>query len=192
MTDVGIPPPAQQSSVRPRHGPRLKLIELLVILSLMAAAISYFQSPLNDRRDDCQRRMQQLAAATLHYAIEHGGYPDDPKVCQELRRLSSRNLICPNSSLESDPPHAAEIGGALDARESVSYIYVGRGVKDTHASNMIIWLEPKTNHSEPGMNVTLADGAVQWMDSEDADRILAQVAAGTRPVTIQIENATRP
>lgn len=171
---------------------RWMLIKFLAVLAVIATTIAYFQTPLNDRREDCQHRMEQIAAATLHFAMEHDGiYPTDLQKCPELGRLNSRYLICPNSSLEANPPRAAEIIGALHAHEAVSYIYVGAGLKDTHATNVVIWLEAKGNHDH-GINVALADGAVQWIEQNDADRVLAQLSAGTRPVIIPVESTTRP
>lgn len=192
MTDADIVSPDPVPKTHRPNRARIALIQFLVVLCLIAIAIAFFQSSLTDRRNDCQRRMEQLAAATLHYALDHGAYPIDLKTCPELGRLNSRNLICPNSSLEADPPRADEISGALNAREPISYIYVGAGVKDTHAHNVVIWLEPKEDHADRGINVAFADGAVQWMEREDADRILAQVAAGTRPVEASLESATHP
>jgi prepilin-type processing-associated H-X9-DG protein len=172
------------------------VIELFVIVGLIAMAVSYLLEPRDDKRDECEQRMQRVAAAKLHYAMTHGSaYPDDLKKCPEVRQLDSRDLICPNSSLESHPPRATTAGAALDAGEAVSYIYVGNGVKDTHAINVVIWLESNSNHSfspHAGMNVAFADGAVQWMWRDEAEHILAQVAAGTRPVTVPIESTTRP
>src|SRR5687768_5697534 len=69
----------------------------------------------------------------------------------------------------------------LYKRRHLSYVYLGKGLKEPVHPDRVVAYEPPGAHHGWGMNVMFGDGHVEWFEEPKAKQILADLAAGWNP-----------
>jgi len=168
----------------------LGCVSIVVSLIVVPLQISILLPALNRAREQanrvkCASNMRQLGLALELYANSNGGnFPDKLEdVLQADHSLLPAVFVCPSddktpSTGTSQQSIAADIAGGKHS----SYIYVGRGLTTSEPSDTVLLYEPLGDHNNEGMNVLYADGHVAFVRKNLAQPILAQQAAGIRPI----------
>jgi hypothetical protein len=168
-------------------------ITLVVLFFLAVLGWLFFDSlgPSGGAREQanrvkCQSNMRQIGEAIEAYASSHGGrFPDDLGTVLADADLPPIEFICPSSKDTPAPTVATAQAMAAGLRQPghCSYVYIGKGLTtDTITPDMIVMLEPLSDHRGDGMNVMFGDFHVEWFAKPDGQAILNQVASGVRPV----------
>jgi prepilin-type processing-associated H-X9-DG protein len=140
-------------------------------------------------RVKCASNLHQLGLAMIMYMQDNNGqYPPSLATLLVDEQITAQVFICPDSA---DTPATGATTQAIAADllkpGHCSYIYLGNGLTDkTTPANAVIAYEPLSNHAAAGwkgMNVLYGDGHIDWDDAQTAAKILAKIAATSRPVT---------
>jgi prepilin-type processing-associated H-X9-DG protein len=127
---------------------------------------------LTERRADsgCLSYMHQIGLAILLYTTDNGGhYPPDLSTLLMNEQLVPENFICPSSDdVAATAATTREAADLLRTPGHCSYIYLGKGLKDSVPDSQVILVEPPQNHAGDGMNVLYGDGHAEWVDRKQA------------------------
>ena len=168
----------------------LGCISILASLVVVPLQISILLPALNRAREQanrvkCASNMRQLAMSLQMYASKNGGqFPDTLEdVLQADPSLSPSVFVCPSDNKNPSPGTSPQaIAADIASGQHDSYIYVGKGLTTSEPGDTVLLYEPLRDHNNQGMNVLYADGHVAFIRSAQAQPILAQQAAGTRPI----------
>lgn len=158
---------------------------LLLMISIMLPALNRAREQAN--RVKCASNMRQLGNVMMLYAnANRGHFPEKLEdVLQVDPTLSPTAFVCPSD--DKAPPSATSIqteAHEIAAGQHCSYIYVGNELTVNASPDTVLLYEPLADHHQEGATVLFVDGRVQWVSAADAQSILAQQAAGTRPVRL--------
>jgi hypothetical protein len=164
------------------------LLALLIAIILMIPSPSRAGPAANRVR--CASNLRQIATAMHLYANENGGaMVPDLFALLDTQDMVPEVFTCPQSPEDRAPgTQPAERRAQILAGGHLSYIYIG-GQGLLHDLNPldVIMFEPLSNHGDAGMhgmNVLHPDGMVEWIDETKGKSILAQHAAGVRPIRV--------
>jgi prepilin-type processing-associated H-X9-DG protein len=176
---------------RPKRHLSLRSIFLIICCIAIFIPVAMWLVERAERvspRVQCMSNLHQLGLAIRQYTQQcQGNYPDTLEaLIQNTPGMSPAVLICPDSN---DIPATGATTQALQAGLQQpghnSYIYLGKGMNTkTAPPNVVIAYEAHTNHRGGGINVLYGDGHVDSANAIKTAKILAKVAASTRPVTI--------
>jgi prepilin-type processing-associated H-X9-DG protein len=203
-----LPSDAQRKSKRRR---RIFLILAILIvggLTLTSILAETCERILPVYRMNCANNMRQIGLAAIMYASAHGNeFPDSLKTLVETEDLGNVVCICPADPTQGQAHPIATSQPALGAMGN-SYIYVGDGLRSDvpNSEDWVILYEPLSNHQNDkadmfaifsrhmndGMNVLFADGHVEALTPAQAETILKQASAGTRPIIYHSTASTQP
>lgn len=114
------------------------------------------------------------------YANEHGGhFPDRLEDVALTQDVTAEVFICPSSQGERAPGKTPEeFARHLSHPEHLSYVYLGKGLgsRTAHGRTVVMY-EPLVNHNRDGTNVLFADGTVEFVQRDEAKRIVPDLAA---------------
>ncbi len=170
-----------------RRATTLLLIAGLFIGGLGAAGKIFGEDPHNYSRRQvrCASNLKQIGLAMLLYGNANGRrYPD---TLDELALFHGADLppelfVCPDTS-DTPPAGTTPTAGAADlsAGGQNSYVYLGRGLGEGVATEAILAHERFGQHRGRGINVLFGDLHVEFVDSEEAHALLAELRAGYNP-----------
>jgi prepilin-type processing-associated H-X9-DG protein len=138
-----------------------------------AFAISILLPSLNRARETanrvkCASNERQIGQAILLYSNDHrGAYPPDLGTLYketEPSGLAIEVFTCPSSD-NSVPPNIRTAPLAQQAQwvnQHSSYIYIGKGLKNTAGADEVVLYEKPEDHDQDGMNLLYGDGHVSW------------------------------
>lgn len=143
----------------------------------------YVRKPLPADPIKCASNMKQIALALYLYATEHTGkFPDDLPTLSLHSDLSPSVFVCPASNdVYPNPAHPAEQNAAdLTKPGHCSYLYFGKGLTQPVDPKRVVLIEALENHVGTGANVLRGDGTVEWLDRDDAERLLHELKVNNR------------
>ena len=129
------------------------------------------------KRQLCALNLMQVGQALRQYAIDNdrGQFPPDLVALYANTDIQPEVFICPNTTLAP-----AMRGQPLVFGKTLSFVYIGNGLTDSAANNVVLAYEPITNHGN-GSNFLFADGRVRFLPRRQARAMVAQLEAGTNP-----------
>jgi hypothetical protein len=149
----------------------LGLLGIVLSVSILLPALNRAREIAN--RVKCASNMRLVARALVAYSNTNAGaFPPDLSYVANDPSLGPDQFVCPSSN---DTPAAGLGAGHL------SYVYVGKGLKNTAPSNAVLMYEPMTNHRNDGANFVFADEHVEFMPAAQAQSLIAQVSQGQNP-----------
>ena len=162
----GYPPPGgypqQGYGPPPKKGMSGGMIALIVIGALILVlaipcSIALFLPNLGHAREmairmKCSANLKQIGAALVMYSSSNkGDYPESMARLVEISGVPATALVCPDST---DTPLVSPGSNLTDARKLVghcSYIYVGKGWKESTAgADTVLVYEPLDRSSWQG------------------------------------------
>jgi prepilin-type processing-associated H-X9-DG protein len=159
------------------------LVLIFLLISLLLPSINVSRPTAN--RVKCASNLRQIGQAILLYTNDYQGqYPNTFGDLLMTEDITSMVFVCPSSSdVAAVGATTQAVVANLDTPGHCSYIFLGKGLTaKTVEPDMVIALEPLTNHGGDGTNVLFGDGHVEFFDKTQAAKIQAQIAAGTWPV----------
>jgi prepilin-type processing-associated H-X9-DG protein len=137
-------------------------------------------------RVKCASNLRQIGQALQLYASDHGGhYPDDLLTLLINEDLTPGNFICPSSNdMRASGATTREIEDDFKRPSRCSYTYFGKGLSIPIPENRVIAAEPLENHDGEGMNILFGDGRVEFVDKQDAEKLLEATSTTTEPTTL--------
>ena len=183
-----ISAPAGPSSRLPRWA-RLLIIDLVFGVSCVFLLASIVLPNLGRAREPatrikCASNLRQIGQACQMYASAHDGqYPDSLATLMVDEDLSSGLFVCPTSDdVPANGPTTQPLLADFAKPGHCSYVYLGKGLTSHQATpGTVIAYEPFSNHGNQGMNVLYGDGAVDWFDPQQAQRLLSELQSGHNP-----------
>jgi prepilin-type processing-associated H-X9-DG protein len=132
-------------------------------------------------RVKCASNMRQIAQALQLYANDHGGhYPDDLLTLLLNEDITSAVFVCPSSNdLAATGATTRELTEDFKKPFHCSYIYFGNGMSTPIPDDRVILAEPIENHQD-GMNILFGDGRVEFVDKDDAAKLLKATSPATQ------------
>lgn len=157
------------------HGVHLAFL----LLSVVYAGAS---EPAN--RLACANHLHRVGQSLVFYAVKHDAqYPPTLDLLIFHADTAPGTFLCPSTG---DRPAAGESMEEVvrdfraDTRHC-SYVYVPAPSADAVGGDHVVAYEHLPNHGYAGMNVLYGDGNVRWVDSAQAKRLVAEIAAGHNP-----------
>jgi prepilin-type processing-associated H-X9-DG protein len=167
-------------------------VGLLIFLGVCGWGVN--RARRNAMQISCAANLRQIGLACLMYAKDdpQGRFPPRFEDALLKEDISAVVFCCPESN--DTPAKGPTTQAAVDqlaAGGHLSYIYAGAGLTNRSDTNSIVAYEPLKNHHGEGMNVLFADGHIDWLTTEQAQKLsaFAQSAAG-RPVRWDGKTAT--
>ncbi|MDB5304512.1 MAG: hypothetical protein JWM97_2061 [Phycisphaerales bacterium] len=194
MESASQPPPSDPTAPLGRgRGERgwmsrkllLKVVAGLGVAGLIAAGLCGIGNRARSTvmRNNCTYNLHLIGYACLMYAKDdpHGRFPARFEDLLLKEDISANVFCCPES--DDTPAQGPTTQAAVDqlsAGGHLSYIYVGAGLTNRSDANVVVAYEPLKNHHGEGMNVLFADGHIDWLTSEQAQKLsaFAQSAPG--------------
>jgi prepilin-type processing-associated H-X9-DG protein len=164
----------------------------LFLISILIPSIGRPRETAN--RVKCASNLRQIGQAIASCTGDfHGQYPNNFGDLLLTEDITSSIFICPSANdLPAQGATTQETVTDLFNPGHCSYIFLGKGLTSaTVQPDMVIALEPLTNHGGDGTNVLFGDGHVEFIDKIGAALIQPQIAAGSWPVYYPPRPATR-
>lgn len=126
-------------------------------------------------RIKCASNLRQIGQGVLMYANDHGGtLPPDLKTVVR-GEYDGMVLACPATDHDDGSwGHPEDRIRARWLPETVSYVYLGAGLRSTLPADVVVAYERPENHDGAGMNLLFNDGHVEWFDLNLAEQKLAE------------------
>jgi prepilin-type processing-associated H-X9-DG protein len=140
-----------------------------------------------ENRVKCANNLRQIGLAISLYAGElHGEYPDSFGTLLLHQDIAASVFICSETTdIPADGPTTQAIADHLMDGGHMSYIYLGRGLKNGSVpDDVVIAYEPLSNHAGQGMNVLFGDGHVEFLDATQGVKIIVLAESTRRPVVL--------
>jgi prepilin-type processing-associated H-X9-DG protein len=130
-------------------------------------------------RVKCASNLKQIGQAIEMYTQENKGkYPDDFMTLLLTEDITPAVFICPESddmpATGTDPIEAIR---HINDPHRCSYTYFGKGLSTPVDPNRVIAAEKEEYHEGEGMNILFGDGHVNFVNTDEADKLLATVGA---------------
>jgi prepilin-type processing-associated H-X9-DG protein len=131
----------------------------------------------------CPSHLRQIGEGIMLYALDHGGaFPPSLAVLAGQGDLAAEVFVCPSS----DDPVATgatrqEIASKIASGGHCSYLYFGAGFATSTWADAVVACDRLENHAGEGVNVLFADGHVEWIAGDEAQRLLDEIHAGHNP-----------
>lgn len=148
----------------------------------------------NMSRNACVGNLHEIGLALIMYADHHGGnFPDSFKTLVVSGETQGNVFVCPatdDTAAQGSTP--AIVADRLTQGGHLSYVYVGRGLTLSTASDRtVLAYEPLSNHGD-GMNVVFGDCHIEWLAGEAARKLQDQAAAGLLPIMVDLKESRCP
>lgn len=162
----------------------------VVLISSLNRALSHASTVA------CSSNLRQLGLALQLYAAEHHKMlPSSWQQLAENQELTADVFLCPGDFADGRAPGATtqEWARHVDqpAGAHCAYVLAG-GFAMPEDKNFVLAFERIGGHSQWGVNLLFADGHVEQLsigkvtrEREQYDRLLADYAAGVRPLRIR-------
>lgn len=139
--------------------------------------------------------MRDIVIGGIMYANSHGGqFPDDLITIFDTQEIGNGEWYCiaANHGVGVSPD-SQTVRADIQAGK-VSYIWIGKGVTTSSASDVVVLYEKPENHSGHGMSIGFVDGHMEWLGPDDTKALLRQIATGERPVHFHstVNSTTKP
>jgi prepilin-type processing-associated H-X9-DG protein len=178
---------------RRRTGAGLAMLCLLVGAAGAAYGATWAARSLKPVRDyagpaACARQLQEIGRALGRYAVANRGrYPDSFATLVLTQDLDPSYLVCPcTAHTPATGPTTQALLANLAARGHMSYVYAGKGLTYRATADYVLAYEAPVNHGGgKGMNVLFADGHVEMVRGDAADRLFEKLEAGHNPLTAE-------
>ncbi|WP_428938955.1 hypothetical protein [Fontivita pretiosa] len=149
-----------------------------MMVSILLPSLNRARETAN--RVKCAANMRQIGQAMLLHCNEHGG--QYPQALGELltQELSPQVFICPSSRTQLPPQiAAADLQSQIAwVNANSDYVYLGAGKRVAALGERDILLyEKPDNHNHDGMNITYADGHVEFEPMAAAMQELEHIGA---------------
>ena len=147
----------------------------VLLISILLPSLNRARGAANKIK--CASDMRQIGQAARQYAIDFNGpYPDDLPALLAYSSLPNSTVVCPSSSAAAAAPGAALVPG-----QTLSYVYLGKGMTDDAPATAVLLYEPVDNHDRDGSNFLFADGSVRFLPRGPARAMIAELEAGVNP-----------
>jgi prepilin-type processing-associated H-X9-DG protein len=165
-------------------GINVSALSILTCLLVLPSALSHAREAAN--RVKCAANMRTIGAELLLYGFDHGEhYPPTLDPLLTTKNIPASAFVCP--STHDTPLAQSAIGGqgvVLTGRH-LSYVYLGKGMNTSMASDAVVLYEKPANHGGAGCNFLFGDGHVEWINQPMANKLIASVQAGPNPPSRQ-------
>lgn len=154
-----------------------------MMIAILLPALNRAREQAN--RVKCAADMRMIGQEIAMYANSNAGnFPDKLEdLLQFDPSINHAIFVCP--SADKTPPTTTSPQAAqqeIASGKNCSYIYLGSDLTTSATPDTVVLFEPLTDHGQEGMNVMFADFHVEWLNKSEAQKILDQQAAGTRPI----------
>lgn len=152
-----------------------------LLISILLPSLNRAREQAN--RIKCASNLRQIGQGMMLYANDNKGrYPDTIDPLVRGGYLAADVLVCP-SSVDTVAPGGtpAAQAASLATPGHLSYVYLGKGLRITARSNVILAYEPLADHRKDGMNVLYADGHVAWRPKGIAPQMVSELEGGKNP-----------
>lgn len=161
----------------------LTLLLVPLMIAILLPSLNRAREQAN--RIKCASNMRQIGQSIAMYANSNSNhFPDKLEdLLQSDPSLDRSVFVCPSDN--KAPPTSTSVQAAqqeIASGKNCSYIYVGADLTASATADTVILFEPLSDHGGQGMNVLFADFHVEWLTKSEAQTILNQQAAGTRPI----------
>ena len=158
-------------------------VAVLLVLGFLIIAPAFETSPRGSSRVKCASNLRQIGQGIMLYAWDHQGrWPDTLDELIVKADLPPYVFVCPSSYATAAPGATSEEQARnLYNGGHLSFVYLGKGLRDPVDADRVIAYEVPGHHETPGMNVLFGDGHVEWFNEPMAKQILADLAAGWNP-----------
>jgi prepilin-type processing-associated H-X9-DG protein len=156
------------------------LVFSICSISILLPSLNRARETAN--RVKCGSNLRQIGQAMLLYANENrGAYPPRPEDLLLTQDIESIVFVCPSTN---DTPAPGSSGPQqatkLTAGGHDSYVYLGKGLRNTAGFKTVLAYEPMSNHKN-GMNVLFGDGHVEFLSGVMAQKVESELKAGQNP-----------
>jgi prepilin-type processing-associated H-X9-DG protein len=156
---------------------------MLSVLAVLITPTFHGSHVHGGQRTKCASNLRQIGQGIMLYANDHRGtWPDSLDELILSADLNPECFVCPSSRDSAAPGATArEQAANLYKPGHISFIYLGKGLKEPVHPNRVVAYEAMGNHDASGINVLFGDGHVEWFSEPQAKKILAELAAGWNP-----------
>jgi len=131
----------------------------------------------------CKANLKNIGLAIQLYCNSNGGhYPPTLKELMVEEEVGPQLFVCPASrdTPAVGPTTRAAAQTMMSTPGHLSYVYrCPEGAPDATSGNRVLVYEPLGNHKDEGMNVLFGDGHVETIPKARAERLMAQLNAGS-------------
>jgi hypothetical protein len=189
-------PPTPLEYARHEHKPSYhtpgfrRTIPVLFVLAILLVAIAILEAQLGPdyarepaNRVLCANHLRQLGLAAIMSANQRrGNFPDDLQTIYTENDLGPSMLFCPTTMPSVQYNATTQQAVSAIRAGQASYIYLGKGLRADGPADLILMYESPDDHDGDGINVLFMDDHVEWLNADEAKKLIARIAAGENPV----------